>query len=71
MATVLGFFVLGGVEFHALNVTGIGLNTTGGCWYSIIKYQERQAGRNKTAAHREEEGEKEELLPLSSAPGGR
>jgi solute carrier family 35 len=70
VATVLGFFVLGGVEFHALNVAGICLNTSGGCWYSIIKYKERQAGRTKTV-HRDEEqdAQKEELLPLSS--GGR
>lgn len=42
VATVLGFFLLGGVQFHPLNVTGIALNTVGGTWYTMIKYQQRQ-----------------------------
>jgi solute carrier family 35 protein len=32
VATVLGFFLLGGVEFHTLNVMGIFINTLGGTW---------------------------------------
>lgn len=32
VATLLGFFLLGGVEFHPLNVTGILINTVGGTW---------------------------------------
>ncbi|BDA44780.1 UDP-N-acetylglucosamine/UDP-glucose/GDP-mannose transporter [Coccomyxa sp. Obi] len=42
VATLLGFFLLGGVEFHPLNVTGILINTLGGTWYTLIKYQQRQ-----------------------------
>ncbi|CAL5419428.1 unnamed protein product [Camellia sinensis] len=43
-STTLGFFLLGGVEVHALNVTGLIINTAGGVWYSYAKYQQR---RNK------------------------
>jgi solute carrier family 35 protein len=32
VATLLGFFLLGGVRFHPLNVTGIIINTIGGTW---------------------------------------
>ncbi len=32
VATVLGFFLLGGVKFHTLNVTGIVINMIGGTW---------------------------------------
>ena len=42
IATLLGFFVLGGVPFHPLNVLGILMNTGGGCWYAAIKYREKQ-----------------------------
>jgi solute carrier family 35 protein len=37
--TGFGFFLLGGVNFHLLNVIGIALNTFGGVWYSLIKFQ--------------------------------
>lgn len=43
-STTLGFFLLGGVEVHALNVTVLIINTAGGVWYSYAKYQQR---RNK------------------------
>ncbi|GMG99251.1 hypothetical protein Nepgr_001091 [Nepenthes gracilis] len=42
-STALGFFILGGVEFHALNVIGLAINTAGGVWYSYAKYQEKKS----------------------------
>ncbi|KAF3944552.1 hypothetical protein ACB098_10G096500 [Castanea mollissima] len=41
-STTLGFVLLGGVEVHALNVTGLVINTTGGVWYSYAKYQQKK-----------------------------
>ncbi|KAK6927708.1 Sugar phosphate transporter domain [Dillenia turbinata] len=41
-STTLGFFVLGGVEAHVLNVTGLIVNTAGGIWYSYAKYQQKK-----------------------------
>lgn len=41
-STTLGFFTLGGVEVHALNVTGLAINTAGGVWYSYAKYQQKK-----------------------------
>lgn len=41
-STTLGFFLLGGVEAHALNVTGLAINTAGGIWYSYAKYTQRK-----------------------------
>lgn len=38
-STTLGFFILGGVQVHALNVTGLVINTAGGVWYSYAKYE--------------------------------
>ncbi|GAV77828.1 UAA domain-containing protein [Cephalotus follicularis] len=38
-STTLGFVLLGGVQVHALNVTGLVINTAGGVWYSYAKYQ--------------------------------
>lgn len=32
VATTLGFFLLGGVPVHLLNVAGIAINTAGGTW---------------------------------------
>ncbi|GIL68560.1 hypothetical protein Vafri_21813 [Volvox africanus] len=45
VSSVLGFFLLGGVKFHIVNVAGIVMNTVGGIWYSAIQYL-----RRKTAA---------------------
>ncbi|GAB2276294.1 UDP-galactose/UDP-glucose transporter 7 [Dionaea muscipula] len=42
-STTLGFFLLGGVEVHALNVTGLVINTAGGVWYSYAKYREKKS----------------------------
>ncbi|RID77729.1 hypothetical protein BRARA_A00613, partial [Brassica rapa] len=39
----LGFVLLGGVEVHALNVSGLVLNTAGGVWYSYAKYRQKKA----------------------------
>ncbi|ERN07201.1 hypothetical protein AMTR_s00019p00170070 [Amborella trichopoda] len=41
-STTLGFVLLGGVEVHALNVTGLVINTSGGVWYSYAKYQQKK-----------------------------
>lgn len=41
-STTLGFVLLGGVEVHALNVTGLAINTAGGIWYSYAKYQQKK-----------------------------
>lgn len=51
--TTLGFLVLGGVKVHALNVTGLVINTAGGIWYSIAKYNQKQ--RRKIAKHGDEQ----------------
>ena len=32
VSTLLGFFLLGGVDFHAMNVLGIAINAVGGTW---------------------------------------
>ncbi|KAL6985110.1 UDP-galactose/UDP-glucose transporter 7 [Sarracenia purpurea var. burkii] len=41
-STTFGFVLLGGVEVHALNVTGLVINTAGGVWYSYAKYQQKK-----------------------------
>ncbi|CAM0913181.1 unnamed protein product [Alopecurus aequalis] len=41
-STTLGFVVLGGVKVHALNVTGLVINTFGGVWYSYAKYKQKK-----------------------------
>lgn len=41
-STTLGFVLLGGVEVHALNVTGLVINTIGGIWYSMAKYWQKK-----------------------------
>ena len=65
VATLLGFFVLGGVEPHIVNVLGILLNTAGGVWYTVIKY--RRKAINQTQHDRE--GAEQELL--QKPPGSR
>ncbi|XP_010447521.1 PREDICTED: putative UDP-sugar transporter DDB_G0278631 [Camelina sativa] len=42
-STTLGFVLLGGVEVHALNVSGLVVNTAGGVWYSYAKYRQKKA----------------------------
>lgn len=32
----------GGVKFHWLNVTGIGMNLSGGVWYSMVKMRQNK-----------------------------
>ncbi|XP_004291270.1 PREDICTED: putative UDP-sugar transporter DDB_G0278631 [Fragaria vesca subsp. vesca] len=49
-STTLGFVLLGGVQVHGLNVTGLVINTTGGVWYSYAKYQERKSKAPKQAS---------------------
>ncbi|KAG2483882.1 hypothetical protein HYH03_017276 [Edaphochlamys debaryana] len=45
VAVFLGFFLLGGVRFNAVNVAGIALNTLGAIWYTALKYLEKQEKR--------------------------
>lgn len=42
-STTLGFILLGGVQVHALNVSGLAINTAGGVWYSIAKYRQKKS----------------------------
>ncbi|KAF7830176.1 UDP-galactose/UDP-glucose transporter 7 [Senna tora] len=42
-STTLGFVLLGGVEVHALNVSGLVINTAGGVWYSYAKYLQKKS----------------------------
>lgn len=49
-STTLGFVLLGGVEVHALNVTGLVINTAGGVWYSYAKYQQKKSKPPKLMA---------------------
>ncbi|CAN6198492.1 unnamed protein product [Urochloa humidicola] len=46
-STTLGFVLLGGVEVHALNVTGLVINTFGGVWYSYAKYKQKKKATRK------------------------
>lgn len=46
-STTLGFVLLGGVQVHALNVTGLVINTAGGVWYSYAKYQQKRSKSRK------------------------
>ncbi|XP_017420574.1 UDP-galactose/UDP-glucose transporter 7 isoform X2 [Vigna angularis] len=47
VSTTLGFFLLGGVQVHALNVSGLVINTAGGVWYSFAKYQQKRSKSTK------------------------
>ncbi|KAK4792171.1 hypothetical protein SAY86_022606 [Trapa natans] len=47
VSTTLGFFLLGGVKVHGLNVTGLVINTAGGIWYSYSKYQQKMQKPSK------------------------
>jgi solute carrier family 35 protein len=49
----LGFVVLGGVKVHALNVTGLVINTFGGVWYSYAKYTQKKKMPRKIAPDEE------------------
>ncbi|KAL6606042.1 hypothetical protein ACP70R_041695 [Stipagrostis hirtigluma subsp. patula] len=52
-STTLGFVLLGGVEVHALNVTGLVINTFGGIWYSYAKYKQKKKTPRKTVPDEE------------------
>ncbi|KAK9824238.1 hypothetical protein WJX72_008863 [[Myrmecia] bisecta] len=67
VATLLGFFLLGGVKFHVLNVLGIAINTGGGAWYTLIKYQQRQSMPQRSSGPNVADEEK----PLLSKDLGR
>ncbi|XP_008779598.2 UDP-galactose/UDP-glucose transporter 7 [Phoenix dactylifera] len=52
-STTLGFVLLGGVQVHALNVTGLIINTAGGVWYSYAKYQQKKKMPRKVISDEE------------------
>ncbi|XP_026402175.1 UDP-galactose/UDP-glucose transporter 7-like [Papaver somniferum] len=52
-STTLGFILLGGVQVHALNVTGLVINTAGGVWYSYAKYQQKKSKPKKVITDEE------------------
>ncbi|XP_072996031.1 UDP-galactose/UDP-glucose transporter 7 isoform X1 [Typha latifolia] len=52
-STTLGFVLLGGVKVHALNVTGLVINTAGGVWYSYAKYQQKRKMPRKVLSDEE------------------
>ena len=76
VATLLGFFVLGGVEPHVVNVLGILLNTAGGVWYTVIKYRRKainltqhdRDGAEQELLHRAPSSRVEHQPPLSAGP---
>ncbi|RWW20509.1 hypothetical protein GW17_00015380, partial [Ensete ventricosum] len=53
-AYTLGFVLLGGVQVHALNVTGLVINTAGGVWYSYAKYQQKKKIPRKVLSEEEQ-----------------
>ncbi|CAL9054069.1 unnamed protein product [Musa banksii] len=53
-STTLGFVLLGGVQVHALNVTGLVINTAGGVWYSYAKYQQKKKIPRKVLSEEEQ-----------------
>ncbi|MQL85549.1 hypothetical protein Taro_018070 [Colocasia esculenta] len=52
-STTLGFVLLGGVQVHALNVTGLVINTAGGLWYSYAKYRQKKVKQWKVPSDAE------------------
>ncbi|KAI3996647.1 hypothetical protein MKX01_009479 [Papaver californicum] len=52
-STTLGFILLGGVQVHALNITGLVINTAGGVWYSYAKYQQKKSKPKKVITDEE------------------
>lgn len=53
VSTTFGFILLGGVQVHALNVTGLIINTAGGIWYSYAKYQQKKRKPQKIVSDAE------------------
>ncbi|XP_006814403.1 uncharacterized protein LOC102810125, partial [Saccoglossus kowalevskii] len=54
VTTVIGMFTFGGVEPTVLNISGICMNTTGGIWYSAIKYQEKKKKLSALSSNEED-----------------
>lgn len=50
VGTVCGFFVLGGLKPTILVVSGVFMNTFGGIWYTMIKYQQRHNRLRSTSS---------------------
>lgn len=68
VSMVLGFFVLGGVDFYILNVTGLMLNTIGGVWYSFAKYRQRMLKRAVDVETKPRRNQAVVALPPSTHP---
>jgi len=51
--TLLGLFLLGGVEVNAVNLLGLALNSLGGIYYSYIKFEESKEVKAKAAASKQ------------------
>ncbi|KAL3693671.1 hypothetical protein R1sor_007322 [Riccia sorocarpa] len=71
-SSILGFFLLGGVEATPLNVTGIAMNTLGGMWYAYSKYQQKKKTlmpRKSSDLFTAQEGQP--LLPVTTAQSSR
>lgn len=56
---MLGFVLLGGVQVHALNITGLVINTAGGVWYSYAKYKQKKRTLRKVISDEEAHHKKE------------
>jgi solute carrier family 35 protein len=47
----LGLFLLGGIEITFTNTLGLMVNSSGGIWYSVIKYRESQQKHRNAMQH--------------------
>ncbi|KAK1316403.1 hypothetical protein QJS10_CPA05g02299 [Acorus calamus] len=52
-STTFGFVLLGGMKVHALNVTGLVINTAGGVWYSYAKYKQKMSKQRRLISDEE------------------
>jgi len=72
VSTALGFFLLGGVKVHTLNMLGIVLNSLGGVWYAKLKYVARQnrAEEESKDAGSSPKGKDSVVLKVSTSTDG-
>jgi hypothetical protein len=50
VAVVAGLFLMNNAPISAVNLLGIGFNTCGGVWYTVIKYQQKRLQRKANLA---------------------
>jgi hypothetical protein len=50
VAVVVGLFLMNNSPISAVNLLGIGFNTCGGMWYTLIKYQQKKLQRKANIA---------------------